>query len=166
MYINYMYIKHIITIILIILLFGLLWAYINSSDSESKPELEPFTMLEPRDMPSFINPNNCDKVSLEPSPDDVISDKENNRINLYKVTRNNTNYRFIVQTDFKQDKIPVVQSYLELPPYQSANIESMEKYAVIKKDQNMMPLTLSMKETTKNFPVNNFYGYNYSFNSD
>jgi|688.fasta_scaffold1228148_1 hypothetical protein len=154
-----MYMKHIIIFILIIVLFLLVWSYIKSSESEP----EPFSMLEPHDMPSIINPNNCDKVSLEPSSDEVISDKENKRINLYKVTRNNTNYKFIVQKDFKQDKLPVVQTYLELPPYKSANIELMEKYGVIKKDEEMMPLTLSMKETKKNFPVNNFYGYNYSF---
>jgi hypothetical protein len=164
-----MYMKHIIIFILIIVLFLLVWSYIRASDSDSdsdsdsESKSESFTMLEPHDMPSIINPAYCNKVSLEPSPDEIVSDKENTRINLFKVTRNNTNYKFIVQKDFKQDKLPVVQTYLELPPYQSANIESMEKYGVIKKDQDTIPLTLAMKETTKNFPVNNFYGYNYSF---
>ncbi len=153
--------KHIIMFILIILLFGLIGLYIRTTAVDS---VENFALdIPPHDMPSIINPANCDKISLEPTQDEVISDSEDARINLYKITRNNTNYKFIIQKDFKQTKIPIVQTYLESPLYKSSNQNDMASYGLVRSDPNILPLTLALKQTKTNVPVNNFYGYNYSF---
>ncbi len=155
--------KHIIIIILIIILLVLIILY-SQIDLSNLNENFSYNINQPHDIPSSINFLSCEIPSLEPTQNEVITDKDNKRINLYNITRNNSNYKFIIQKDFKDNTLPVVQTYLESPFYKSSNIEDMDKYVVYKKDQDTLPLTLALKETTVNSNVNNFYGYNYTFN--